>query len=199
MSAAIEIARLDLEADDLRRCARRANGAEAAQRMLAIALVLDGRSRAEAARSCGMDRQTLCDWVHRYNERGLDGLDNLKPSGRPPMLDTGRQATVAAWVREGPDLAEDGVVRWRRKDLAARIERRFGVSMSERGVGEMLKRLGFRRLSVRPQHPEQDEESLQAHKKTSRPRSPVRSPTTLEASRSNSGGRTRPASDNRAP
>jgi len=33
--------------------------------MLAIALVMEGQSRREAAESCGRDRQTLRDWVIR--------------------------------------------------------------------------------------------------------------------------------------
>ena len=47
-----------------------------ARRILALALVLEGKSRGEAAISCGMDRQILCDWVHRYNAEGLVGLRN---------------------------------------------------------------------------------------------------------------------------
>ena len=45
--------------------------------MLAIALVLEGRSREDAAASCGMDRQTLRDWAHRNNAEGLAGLADL--------------------------------------------------------------------------------------------------------------------------
>jgi transposase len=70
---AIEITRLGLSSADLRGAAARTRDAKAARRMLAIALVLDGRSRDEAARSCGMDRQTLRDWAHRHNEGGLAG------------------------------------------------------------------------------------------------------------------------------
>ena len=33
-----------------------------------------GMNRTQAARIGGMDRQTLRDWVHRFNERGPDGL-----------------------------------------------------------------------------------------------------------------------------
>jgi transposase len=47
--------------------------------LLAIALVLDGRSRAEAAELNGMDRQTLSDWVHRHNAAGIDGLKSRLP------------------------------------------------------------------------------------------------------------------------
>ena len=56
---AVEITRRELSAADLRREAARAKDAKASRRMLALAFVLDGRSRTEAAESCGMDRQTL--------------------------------------------------------------------------------------------------------------------------------------------
>jgi transposase len=166
MGSAVEITRLDLTASDLRCRAQRSGSIEAARRMLALALILEGRSRAEAARTCGMDRQTLCDWVHRYNAEGTLGLSGRKPPGGIPKLKPEQEAEVAAWVRAGPDPIEDGVVRWRRKDLVARIERRFSVVLAERSVGALLKRLAFRHMSVRPHHPQQDAQALEAHKKT---------------------------------
>jgi len=51
--------------------------------MLALALVLEGRNRTEAARAAGMDRQTLRDWFHRYNAQGLQGLINRANRGAP--------------------------------------------------------------------------------------------------------------------
>ena len=76
MGSAVAIKRLDLTASDLRCRAQRSGSIEAARRMLALALVLEGRPRTEAARTCGMDRQTLRDWVHRYNAEGLRGQGN---------------------------------------------------------------------------------------------------------------------------
>jgi transposase len=167
LAAAVLITRTELDAAGFRRMAARSKDADAARRMLALALVLEGHSRADAARACGMDRQTLRDWVHRYNAEGLAGLSDRRSTGAPPLLTAQQQAEVALWVRQGPDLAEDGVVRWRRIDLARRIERDFGVVMAERSVGEVLRRQGFRRLSVRPQHPGQDASAQETHKKTS--------------------------------
>ncbi len=60
------------------------------RRLLAIAMVLEGASRLEAARQTGMDRQTLRDWVHRYNEHGVDGLASRKPPGAAPKLSAAR-------------------------------------------------------------------------------------------------------------
>ena len=81
MPAAISITRLDYTAAELRREAKRTDDADAARRMLALALVLEGKSRGEAAKSCGMDLQILCDWVHRYNAEGLQGLHNRPAPG----------------------------------------------------------------------------------------------------------------------
>ncbi|WP_460630464.1 helix-turn-helix domain-containing protein, partial [Insolitispirillum peregrinum] len=62
--------------------------------MLAIALVLEGASRDDAARTCGMDRQTLRDRVHRFNGQGLAGLSNdTTKGGRRPRLTAGQKAT----------------------------------------------------------------------------------------------------------
>jgi putative transposase len=66
--AGVEITRTDMSAAALRAAAKRCKAAKQAARILAIAMVLDGFSREEAARLCGLDRQTLRDWVHRYNK-----------------------------------------------------------------------------------------------------------------------------------
>lgn len=63
----------DYTAGEVRRFAQRAKDAAQARRLLAIAAVLEGASREEAAKIGGMDRQTLRDWVIRFNEHGPEG------------------------------------------------------------------------------------------------------------------------------
>ncbi len=154
--AGVAITRTGLDAAGLRRGAARTRDAASARRMLALALVLEGAGRAEAARLCGMDRQTLRDWVHRYNAEGLAGLSDRPQSGPKPRLAAEQEAEVAGWVEAGPDVDKHGVVRWRRADLRDRIAERFGVRLHERSVGKLLRRLRFRRLSPRPRHPGHD-------------------------------------------
>ena len=163
----IAITRHELGAGELRREARRCRDAAASRRMLALALVLEGSSRAEAARHAGMDRQTLRDWVHRYNAGGLDALRDRPRSGRRPRLTPEQGAELATVVEQGPDPDRDGVVRWRRIDLQALIEARFAVRLHERTVGKVLRRLGFTRLSGRPRHPKADAAAQEAFKKAS--------------------------------
>ena len=167
MSKAITIRRLDLTASELRSAAAKSRDARASRRMLAIALVLEGAERRTAAETCGMDRQTLRDWVHRYNAEGLAGLANRRAKPRSRRLDAEQTAEFAGWVDAGPDPAADGVVRWRRQDLQRRIADRFGVELHERTVGKYLAALGYRRLSVRPRHPKADPEAQEEFKKTS--------------------------------
>lgn len=194
MGGAVRILRLDLTAKDLRAAAGREKDSSAARRMLALAMVLDGVDRKSAAESCGMDRQTLRDWVHRYNAEGLDGLHDLKTPGPTPKLTAEQQAELAKLVEAGPDPARHGVVRWRRVDLRDELQRRFGVALHERSVGKVLAKLGYRRLSVRPRHPQADEEAQEAFKKTLPQRSRRSSPTARKTNPSKSGSRTKPAS-----
>jgi hypothetical protein len=74
MGRPIEITRFDLSAIELRELASRTREGAVVRRLLAIALILEVHSREEAARLSGMDRQTLRDWVHRYNADGVAGL-----------------------------------------------------------------------------------------------------------------------------
>ena len=144
-----------------------------------------------------MDRQTLRDWVHRYNAQGLVGLRSRKPPGPSSKLTAQQETELAALVEAGPDPAQHGVVRWRRIDLRDEIARRFGVTLHERSVGKVLAKLGFRRLSVRPRHPQSDEAAQEAFKKTLPRPLQRRSQATPTASRSKSGSKTKRGSANR--
>jgi transposase len=152
----ILVTRTEYTADELRRQAARTDDAAVVRRLLALALVLDGRKRADAARLVGMDRQTLRDWVHRYNTDGIAGLADRYGGGPKPRLSATQEAEVAGWIRTGPEVAQDKVVRWRCVDIQARIARLFDVTLHERSVGRLLHRLRFSHISTRPRHPKAD-------------------------------------------
>ena len=161
----------DWTAAALRRLAASSRHANQSRRLLSLAAVLDGMNRTEAARIGGMDRQTLRDWVHRFNERGAEGLKDDRASEKPRRLTAAQQAELAAIVETGPDRAVHGVVRWRRVDSQKIVAERFGVEYHERTIGKLMKHLGFSHISARPRHPKQDGETIAAFKKTSRARS----------------------------
>lgn len=111
MGAAVQITRSDHTASALRSFATRSRDVAQSRRLLALAMVLDGGSRLEAARQAGMDRQTLRDWVHRYNEAGVDGLLSRQPPGPAPKLTEAQMAELCQLVVDGPDPDKHGVVR----------------------------------------------------------------------------------------
>jgi transposase len=166
MGAAVGL-RDDFGAEELRRLAVLAKDADQARRLLALAAVCAGMRREEAARLGGMDRQTLRDWVHRFNEQGVDGLINVKPTGRRPRLSLAQLEDLRQLVEAGPDPHKDGVVRWRCVDLKRVLSKRHGVDLSEVRLGRILKDLGFSHISARPRHPAQDPEAIAAFKKSS--------------------------------
>jgi transposase len=165
LSAAIGL-RQDFDAATLRRLATTVKDADQVRRLLALAAVYDGQSREEAARIGGMDRQTLRDWVHRFNKEGADGLINAKSPGRPSKLSKEQMEELRRLVEAGADPKKDGVARWRCVDLKRVLGERFGVDLSEVSLGRILKKLGFSHISARPLHPKQDRQAIATFKKT---------------------------------
>jgi len=167
MGAALAI-RGDIPAAELRRLARLEEDGRVACRLLALANALEGMSRAAAAEQAGMDRQTLRDWVIRFNQAGVEGLCDRPRSGRPAFLSEGQLATLRAWVLRGPDPERDGLSSWTAKDLCRLVEARFGVAYSENGMLRLLHDLGLSWQKTRPVHPQADPKAQQAFKKSSR-------------------------------
>jgi transposase len=168
MGKAITITRAELTADDLRAAAAKSRDGRTVRRLLALALILDGHSRTEAAKRSGMERQTLRDWVHRYNLDGIAGLKSGHGPGQPPALTAVQMAELKTLVVEGPDVDKHGVVRWRCADLRAEVVRRFAVDVTERTIGKWLRKLDLTRLQPRPSHPRKDAAAQEIFKKASR-------------------------------
>ena len=167
MAAAISL-RSDFTGPDLRRLARRTRDATQARRLLALAAIYDGASRAEAAQIGGVTRQIVRDWVLRFNEGGPEALINRKAPGKSPLLGSMERQALAAVIEAGPIPAIDGVVRWRLVDLVQWVWNKFGISISRQTLGRELQAMGYRKLSARPRHHAQAAGAVEAFKKLSR-------------------------------
>ncbi len=150
----------------LRNLARSEPDARVARRLLAIANALGGMSRQAAAVSAGMDRQTLRDWVIRYNEHGLDGLSDRWGDGRPPRLTPEERAELLRIVLAGPDPETSGLSAFTREDLVHVCKERFGKHLHVTSMGRILRSLGLSRQKARPSHPEKDLAAQAAFKKS---------------------------------
>ena len=167
MTVGVKITRLDHTAGELRELAVKSRDSAQSRRLLAIAMVLEGGSREDAARQAGMDRQTLRDWVHRYNETGSAGLISRTAPGPQPKLTEAQMTELRDLVIAGPDAAIHQVVRWRCVDLRDEVARRFGVTVGEGTIGKWLHKFRLTRLQPRPVHPKKDPAAEEAFKKTS--------------------------------
>jgi len=158
--------RKDRTAAMLRKLAKEETDVRVARRLLAIANALCGMGRAEAARSAGMDRQTLRDWVIRYNKYGVAGLADNWRGGRPAILTLDEQAQLLAAVMAGPDPERDGFCAYTREDLVALVAKKFGKTMHPTSMGRLLRKLGLSRQKARPSHPMKDPAAAAAFKKS---------------------------------
>jgi transposase len=165
MTVPLEIRR-DRTPAVLRKEAKAETDARIARRILAIANALDGMSREQAARAAGMDRQTLRDWVLRYNEHGLEGLADQPRDGRPPKLEPREKAQLIEIVLAGSDPETSGISAYTRDDLVAICEERFGKRLASTSIGRILKSLGLSRQKSRPSHPKKDPAAQAAFKKS---------------------------------
>lgn len=165
MGRAISL-REDFDGAALRRLAKGSKDSGQSRRFLALAEIYDGGRRTDAARIGDVGLQVIRDWVLRFNAKGPTGLIDGKAPGKPRKLDNAQRQALARIVEDGPIPAIDGVVRWRRKDLALWIFEEFGISLEESSVGRELRALGFRKISARPRHKGQNEFAVEDFKKT---------------------------------
>jgi len=168
MAAAIKV-RTDYTSADLRRFSRRCGDADQVRRLLAVAHILDGGSRSEAAKISGVTLQIVRDWVLRFNEGGPEGLATRKAPGRASILNDEQRARLAEQVEAGPIPAAHGVVRWRLADLAQWIWDEFRLSVTRHTLGRELRAMGYRKLSARPRHRGQKPDDIDVFKKSSLP------------------------------
>ena len=138
--------RADFDADRVRGAAKRPKDGPQARRLLALAAIYDGASRAEAARIGGVTVQIIRDWVLRFNAQGPEGLVDRKALGQPSRLNEAHRAALAAILESGPLPAVHGVVRWRIVDLCQWIWEEFRVVMAKQTLSRELSKMGYRKL-----------------------------------------------------
>ncbi len=160
--------RADYSGEELRALAAKSRDGAQARRLMALAAVAEGKSREEAAAIGLMSRQTLRDWVHRFNAEGPEGLVNRKSSGKPSKLTAAQRKELAAIVAEGPQNHVPSLARWRCVDLQKLIKERFGVDYHPTSISRLLHALGFSHVSARPRHPRQDAKVIEDFKKLCR-------------------------------
>lgn len=155
MSAAVRL-REDYDARRLRLLAKTSRDANQTRRLLALAQIYDGNTRAAAAAIGGVERQTVREWVVAFNAHGPDRVRDGKAPGHQPLLNPAQREALKRIVEAGPNPATDGVGRWRLIDLAQWVFAAFGIAVSTQTLSRMRRAMGYRKLSARPRHHAED-------------------------------------------
>ena len=150
---------------DLRRLAKGERRPRTGQRLLAIANAMDGMSRAEAARAAGIERQSLCDAIKRFNAEGLAGLVDRPYGRRPERLTEAEQAILVNRILRGPDPEKGEPSSWTLPDLCRFIEERFAKTLCPQSMSRVVRRLGLSKQKARPVHPKRDVKAAEAFAK----------------------------------
>src|SRR3954463_1201828 len=150
MGRAITIRRDLGTAADLHRMAKQPRGRRPVLRLLVIANALDGTSRAQVARAVGIERQSLCDAVKRFNAEGIAGLVDRPKGHRRKRLSEAEQAVLINLILRGPDPEKGEPCAWTLPDLCRFIEERFDKSMGPQPMSRVVRRLGLSRQKARP-------------------------------------------------
>jgi len=185
----------DLE--QLRQRSRPQRDAKQRDRYRAVVLALEGHSAPEIARTLARSRRFVQLWVYAYRDQGLDAIGPKRQSGCPSKLPVARQPSFKERLLAGP-TETDGVCTLRAKDIRRILHEEFGVEYSLAGVYDLLHRLGFSCLAPRPRHRKNDPAAMQQWVEQapllSRPQ-----PSTIPASPSRSGSKTKPESASKEP
>ncbi len=146
---------------------RKSEEADQTRQLLALAVSLDGGSRREAARTGGGGLQVIRDRVLRFKAGGAEALVTRKAPAKTPILTDEHRTALAATVEAGPKPDMDGIGRWRRVDPAQGAQEEPGVPVSRQTPGRDLRAIEVAKLSARPQHDAQHDETIEAFNKTS--------------------------------
>jgi transposase len=141
--------------------ARKEPDARVRQRILAIRLLVMGRTVPQAAPVVGLKERQVRNWVHRFQAEGLEGLRDRPRPGQPKHLPTKDEESFKVRIRRQP---RGRILRG--PDIQHLLREEFGAAYSLGGVYFLLHRLGFSSLSPRPLHLQTDPDAQDAFKKT---------------------------------
>ena len=114
-----------------------------------------GRTEPEITADISLARRSVQQWVQRYNEEGLVGLQDRSGRGRKPPLSPAEEVLFRQRIEAEPQLSDE-VCSWRGVDCQRFLETQFGQQKSLSAMSWLLHRLGYEWLVPRPQHKKSD-------------------------------------------
>ncbi|MBA4030417.1 MAG: hypothetical protein C0478_05935 [Planctomyces sp.] len=146
-SAVVQI-KPHLSLPELKRIERAEKDADRVRRLRIVILGIEGWTAPAIAMAVGLSRRICQRWAARYNDEGLQGLDDRRGNQAGLPLNPEQQAEFQARIEDDP-TPEDTVCALRGKDLQRILEREFQLLRSLSSVYWLLHKLGYSSLLAR--------------------------------------------------
>jgi transposase len=134
-------------------------------RLHGVLLIAQGMTCPTVAGLLGDSPRAVAYWVHRFQQKGLVGLQEGQRSGRPGRLDEKQIAGINRALRAKPNDAGMRVNLWDGKTLAAWIQKEYGIQLGVRQCQRLFRQLDFRLRKPRPVLAKADPARQKTHKK----------------------------------
>lgn len=151
-------------AADLFKLAKSEKDARKKIRYLAVAHYRNNYNRTQIAAMLHVSRRMVNEWVKRYLNEGLAGLEAKKPTGKPSYLNDKQQKQLCQYIEKYSQKDQGGRLTGYR--IKQYIEDEFNISYHPNAIYKLLSKLGFSWITSRSRHPKQSEQVQQDFKKT---------------------------------
>jgi len=114
------------------------------ERAKLILAVLKEKTIVEISRVFQTSRMTIYHWIHRFNDQGISGLDDLPRSGRPQIYTADKRAEVLGIALTSPKELGLPFCCWSLDRLQAYLSDKKGIQMRRSRIDEILIEEGLR-------------------------------------------------------
>src|SRR5262245_40877537 len=114
------------------------------ERARIVRAAADGRSAPAIAQALGCSRPAAYAWIRRFNEHGLDGLQERPRKGRPPTYTAQQRAEVVAAALTDPKGLGLPFGCWTLDRLEAFLNEQEGIAIKRSRIDEVLTEEGLR-------------------------------------------------------
>ncbi len=136
-------------------------------RLYAVFQVSIGQSTRKLESLYNTSFKQICNWVHRFEEFGIEGLKDKPKSGRKPKLSEKEMKELSNLLKNNrPDEFGYNTATWNGPILKEYIQKHYHVIYKKAQIYNLLKQLGFTYQKGKAQYPEADEQKRTEFKTT---------------------------------
>lgn len=138
----------EITADERKQLEKLCQSRTAEKRMVERATIVlrcaNGEKRVEVARDLGLETDTITRWVKRFNEAGINGLNDREGRGRKMKYDEHQRGQMIALARTKPDELELPFATWSVRRLQIYLKKHNAILVSPAQLARILDEEGLR-------------------------------------------------------